>query len=178
MKSAYKWWHVLTSIKITFMKITFGVHQWWQEKGMYNGEKRRGKKKETVTRGSTTSTLFHLLKLNGLFYYTKTLQNARLNLSHKTLIVDWLLNALEAREKIAGSPSTVWHETPASFLFFFPCFIPFQVEIMLLVLTLRQCEIWSYSINQYNLFTKNLFRLLLKTLLQRKCLMKIVLHKN
>lgn len=149
-----------------------------KRKGCITGKRGGGKKKETVTRGSTTSTLFHLLKLNGLFYYTKTLQNARLNLSHKTLIVDWLLNALEAREKIAGSPSTVWHETPASFLFFFPCFIPFQVEIMLLVLTLRQCEIWSYSINQYNLFTKNLFRLLLKTLLQRKCLMKIVLHKN
>lgn len=116
-----------------------------KRKGCITG-KRGGEKKETVTRGSTTSTLFHLLKLNGLFCYTKTLQNARLNLSHKTLIVDWLLNALEAREKIAGSPSTVWHETPASFLFFFPCFIPFQVEIMLLVLTLRQCEIWSCSI--------------------------------
>lgn len=84
---------------------------------------------------------FHLLKLNGLFCCTKTLQNASLNLSHKTLIVDWLLNALEAREKIAGSPSTVWHETPASFLFSFARFILFQVEIMLLVLGLRQREI-------------------------------------
>ena len=39
--------------------------------------------------GDTTSgTPFHLLKLNGLFCYTKTVQNASLNLSHKTLIVD------------------------------------------------------------------------------------------
>lgn len=53
---------------------------------------KRGRKEEEEAGhafGDTTSgTPFHLLKLNGLFCYTKTVQNASLNLSHKTLIVD------------------------------------------------------------------------------------------
>lgn len=55
---------------------------------------KRGRKEEKEEEaghafGDTTSgTPFHLLKLNGLFCYTKTVQNASLNLSHKTLIVD------------------------------------------------------------------------------------------
>lgn len=52
-------------------------------------EEEKKKKKKRVTRLEIQQAApFHLLKLNGLFCYTKTVQNASLNLSHKTLIVD------------------------------------------------------------------------------------------
>ena len=154
---------VLTNGEITVVKITFGrfVNDNGNKGGGGRNVRRRGEKKkrgegkerkewaraerkgerERERELSQQAHRFICLNLMGFSANTKTLlRNASLNLPHKTLIVDWLLNAPEStREKIAAGPSTVWHETPVpSFLFFFsppsPPLVPlplFQARAML-----------------------------------------------